>query len=396
MRNGPGEADRVRLLREVLTATGAGIYLATHVAGPVPAEVAAAVRDSDDLELRLGRAGLEREEDLTQREREARAVVAAAVHADPERVVLSHGPAEAARLIALDVLGREASRPHGGADHGGATPSTPRGVIVVEGLDIASLEALRSVCAACRVALRVIPDERAVLPRDVALVAAAHVTGDGRVVDVARLARSAATVDARLVVDASLSVGAMALEVTSMGADAVIGATHRWLLGPEGVAFAWLGSALGDAPGRLRSAMDPFPRSALLALARSVGWLLMYAELPWVLERTERLTERCHTALSALSGVRLATSPGAHAALLALSIEGWSAAQAAEELSHSVFAILDANTERDLVRVGVGAWNREEELDRFSARVAELAAHTPTSLPRRPSLTILAAPGDDA
>ena len=35
------------------------------------------------------------------------------------------------------------------------------------------------------------------------------------------------------------------------------------------------------------------------------------------------------------------------------------------------------------------AWNREDELDRFIGRVAELAAETPETLTRRPSLTVL-------
>ncbi|MGD8486124.1 MAG: aminotransferase class V-fold PLP-dependent enzyme, partial [Chloroflexota bacterium] len=100
----PSRFDRVRGLREVLTATGAGIYLATHQAGPLPAETLAAVHESDDMELRVGRAGPDRAEDLGQREREARAVVAAVLSASPERLVLTHGAAEAARLVALEVL----------------------------------------------------------------------------------------------------------------------------------------------------------------------------------------------------------------------------------------------------------------------------------------------------
>ena len=36
------------------------------------------------------------------------------------------------------------------------------------------------------------------------------------------------------------------------------------------------------------------------------------------------------------------------------------------------------------------AWfNTEDELDRFASGVAELAAHTPETLPRRPSLVML-------
>ena len=37
-------------------------------------------------------------------------------------------------------------------------------------------------------------------------------------------------------------------------------------------------------------------------------------------------------------------------------------------------------------------WNRESELTRFAERVAELAAHTPETLPRRPSLTVISGP----
>ena len=67
-------------------------------------------------------------------------------------------------------------------------------------------------------------------------------------------------------------------------------------------------------------------------------------------------------------------------------VEAW---QAAEELSRSVFAIVEADAERDVLRISVGAWNREDELERFIARVAELASATPETLLRRPSLTVL-------
>ena len=101
---GQADADRVKALRQVLTATGAGIYLATHVAGPLPAETLAAVHESDELELRIGRVGPDRAEDLEQREWEARAAVAAAIRAPFEQVMLAHGAAEAVRGIALESL----------------------------------------------------------------------------------------------------------------------------------------------------------------------------------------------------------------------------------------------------------------------------------------------------
>jgi selenocysteine lyase/cysteine desulfurase len=197
---------------------------------------------------------------------------------------------------------------------------------------------------------------------------------------------------ALLLVDASLSVGALPLEVADLGADALIADVHAWLVGPEGLALAWLAPTLGTAPARLSEATGRFGRGALLALARSVGWLLMYAELPWVVARTGRLAERLYEGLSAIDGVEVIADRASHGAMAAFRVKGWDADEAAEELSRSVFAIVDAPREAQVIRVSVGAWNLEEELDRFVERVAALASHTPSSLPRRPSLTVITSP----
>jgi selenocysteine lyase/cysteine desulfurase len=198
-----------------------------------------------------------------------------------------------------------------------------------------------------------------------------------------------------MLLDVSLSVGAVAIDVMEPGVDAVVADVQRWLLGPEGLAFAWLAPTLGDAtPGRCRAATGPFARGALLALARSVGWLLMYVELPWVVARTGRLARRLHGSLATIAGVELLVERGHHAALLSFRIAGWDAEQAVEELSRSAFVIADMSRPADAIRVSVGAWNREDELDRFVERVAELAAHSPATLPRRPSLTIISGPVD--
>ena len=154
-----------------------------------------------------------------------------------------------------------------------------------------------------------------------------------------------------------------------------------WLLGPDAMTLVWLSPALGDdgrQPG-CAATVGPFGRGALLALARSVGWLLMYVDLSWVLaHRSPR--GMCGTRSSGIDGSRTGHRPRTSAAMVSFRIAGWDAVQAAEELSRSVFAILDADAERDLLRVSVGAWNREDELDRFIERVAELAAATPETL----------------
>lgn len=422
MTGSPDDADRVRTLRQALTATGAGIYLATHVAGPLSAETLAAVHESDEMELRIGRVGPDRAEDLEQREWEARAAVAATIRAPFEQVVLSHGAAEAARGITLELLGTRMALPQpgtrakpgtrsGAGTHPGAGtrggPGTRAGagippglataarVVIVEGLAEPVARAVESVA----VALGAEVDHLAVVPQilgsDVALVTMPHVDPLGRLHDPGPVASTTRRAGARLLVDISLSVGALPLDVAEMGADALVGDVQRWLLGPEGLALAWLSPALGDdVPARLRATTGPFARGSLLALARSVGWLLMYVELPWVVARTGRLARRLYGSLASIHGVELVADRAEHAGLLAFRIIGWDAEQAAEELARSAFAITDVESEADVIRVSVGAWNREDELDRFVERVADLAAHTPASLPRRPSLTILSGPLD--
>ncbi len=69
--------EKVARLRELLPATSAGIYLDTATFGPLPAETAAAMREADDWELKVGRATVGRDEDMEQRVEEARAVLAA-------------------------------------------------------------------------------------------------------------------------------------------------------------------------------------------------------------------------------------------------------------------------------------------------------------------------------
>lgn len=85
-------ADKVARLREGIPATSAGIYLDTAYRGPLPSETAAAMRDAEDWELRVGRATEGREEDVEQRRAEARGVIAALIGADPDDIRLTPDP----------------------------------------------------------------------------------------------------------------------------------------------------------------------------------------------------------------------------------------------------------------------------------------------------------------
>ena len=185
------DGEKVRQLRELLPATAAGIYLDTATRGPLPAETAAAMREADDWELRVGRVWEGREDDLAQRSDEARAVIAALIGADPADVALTYGR-EDGLALARQIVG----------DHGNVVDAT-------------SMAGARAGSTSVPLA-----PTRSPLPAD------------------------------------------------------------RWLLGPEGTGALWL------ADRRAATLSRALPRTALIGLARSVGWLEMFVGLEWIYERT--------------------------------------------------------------------------------------------------------------
>jgi selenocysteine lyase/cysteine desulfurase len=77
------------------------------------------------------------------------------------------------------------------------------------------------------------------------------------------------------------------------------------------------------------------------------------------------------------------------ATLIAFRIAGWTPQAALDELGARVFAIARTVPTVDALRISVGAWNSEDELERFASAVELLAAHTPETLPPRRTLTLL-------
>jgi selenocysteine lyase/cysteine desulfurase len=357
---------KVAAIRAMLPATGAGIFLDVATAGPLPAETATALREADDWELRVGRGGPDHGADTELRREEAGGVVAAILGVTPDRVLTTSG----VRAATAAVLGS-------------LSPAT-RALAVAPGVEPAVAEAARGVAAARGWLVADATD----VPGGVALVPAVR-ADDGMPVDLPAVAARVHATGGLVVADLSLAAGATDLAaLPALGADAAILATDRWLLGPDGTAAAWLAPALGSPPlERAFTLADPLPRRAALGLGRSLGWLLMYVGLPWAVAQTRAAATHLRARLAAIEGVTLLGLPDEPAALSSFSIAGWEAEAAADELGKRVFAI--TGRAPGWIRASVGAWSTIEELDRFAGAVAELAAHTPDTLPRRQPLTIL-------
>ncbi len=359
------DEQRVAAIRAALPATGAGIFLDVASAGPLPAETDRALREADEWQLRVGRGGPDHAADAEQRRDEASGVVAAILGAVPDRVLTTMG----VRTVTGAVLGA-------------LMPATAS-LTVAPGVEPTMAHAARTFAAARGWSIADASDA----PGGVSFVPAVR-ADDGMPADLGAHAARVRAAGGLLVADVTLAAGTTDLAVSDLGADAVLLATDRWLLGPDGTAAAWLAPHLGDrALERARALVDPLPRREALGLGRSLGWLLMVVGLPWAVARTRLCATHLRSALAAIEGVTIKGSAAEPAALTVFSIAGWDADVAADELGRRIFAITGRGP--DAIRASVGPWSTLAELDRFSAAAAELAAHTPETLPRRPPLAIL-------
>jgi L-cysteine/cystine lyase len=409
----PAEDDKVAALRRALPALSAGVYLNAGTCGPLPAETAAAMAELADWELRIGRASPDTYFDVLQRMEEARASIAAIVGADTRDIALTHAVSEAMNIAVWGLDWQPGDRVV--STRGFEHPGTLSGLYAVRDrlgvtLDLVDIDGGRDrdrVLAAF---------DRAISPgtRLVSVSHVSHVTG--AVLPIAGIAEIAHSRGALLAVDGAQAVGAIPVDVASLGADLYGVAGQKWLLGPEGTGALVVSPAalerlkLTYASFWSHEAQDldglarPWPNARrfegtsgvnhalIIGLARSCGWLSMYVGLGWALERGAALARQTAERLAALAGVSLVTPLEAMAGLVTFRIAGWPAQAVLDELGARAFVIARVIEPLDAVRFSIGWFNSEEELDRVLGLVAELAAHTPESMPARRTLTIIEGP----
>lgn len=402
------EADKVTAIRAAIPATGAGIYLNTGTAGPVSSETAAAIREMEDWQLRVGRCDPDEYLAFEERLAECRGVLAALVGGDVDGIGLVRSTTEAMNHAVFGLDWRPGDRiVTTDAEHPGlAGPIwAARRRFGVE-VDVVAVGPSWD-------AERFIADVRAVLTPRTRMIAVSHVLWTtGATLPIAALAGLAAQRGAWLVVDAAQSVGAIPVDVRQLGVDVIGFAGQKWLGGPVGTGGMWASPraraeavpswvgypsfesmalpASGElwATGR-RFEWSDIHRPSIVGLARAVGWLQMYVGLPWAYERAARLARTTAERLAAIDGVSLLTPLDEMATLVTFRVAGWSSEEVRVALARRVFAITRTIVSLDGVRLSIGYFNSEAELERLVEAVGEVAAHTPATLPRRADLFVI-------
>jgi len=401
------EAEKVAAIRDLLPATRAGIYLNAGTAGPMSAEAQRAMDDQAARDLAVGRAHTDAWPETLDRMAEARASVAAVLVADPDDIALTHSTTDGMNL-AVGALAwargdRVITTRH---EHpGGLGPLLAlrdRLGVEVEQVDIGDGGDDERTLAAFAAALE----------RPARAVVFSHVLWTtGAVLPAGRLAAMARSAGAASVVDGAQAAGATRVVLDELGADAYAVPAQKWLLGPDGMGALWVRRGFADSllpaaagglsfasfdaaggtrhPGARRFEATAFHRPSLVGFARACGWLSMSIGLPWALERAGRLAETTAAGLASIPGVEVVTPRGRMSTLVSFRIRGWAASQAVAELGARAFAIVRDLPPIEAIRVSVGFWNTEAELDRFAETVELLARHGPDTIPPRRTLTIL-------
>jgi len=402
------EAEKVAAIRHLLPATGAGIYLNAGSQGPLSAETQRAMDEQAAHELAVGRAHPDLWPEALERMAEARAAVAAVLVASPDDIALTHSTTDGMNLAV------------------GALPWRPGDRVLTTRHEhpggLGPLLALRD-----RVGVELEPVDigdggddartldafRRALERPARAVVFSHVLWTtGAVLPAAELAGLARSAGAVSIVDGAQAAGAIPVTLDELGADAYAVPAQKWLLGPEGMGALWVRRELADAtvpssagslsyrsldpatggelhPGARRFEATAFHRPSVVGFARSCGWLSMYVGLPWATDRAARLAAAAADRLAAIPGVTVVTPRAGMGTLVSFRIAGWAASAAVAELGVRAFAIIRDLPPIDAVRISVGFWTTDEELERFATAVELLARHTPDTLPPRRTLTIL-------
>lgn len=402
------DADKLAAVRAALPSLASAIQLNTGSAGPLPAEVAAAMAELEAYERDFGRAQAAYWEEAKQRMDEARAGVAAVLGGELDEVAITHATTDGMNLgtWAIDWKdgGRAVSTCH---EHpGGYGPLYM--ICDRHGVDLAFAEFPGNVADD-----EILEQFDRLITPGTKLVSISHVLWTtGLVMPVRRIADLAHERGALVLVDGAQAAGAIPVNVRELGVDMYAIPAQKWLLGPEGLGALWVRRELlgqlestfasfftfesSDSRGNRTLAGDAkrfqvtnYHRPSIVGMARAIGWLTMFVGLDFVHRRGAEMAHRAADLLAAIDGVELLTPRDRMAGLISFRIRGWEIQAAMDELAARTFCIIRTLPAVEALRISVGFWTTEAEMDTFVDGVRLLAAHTPETIPPRRTLTIV-------
>jgi L-cysteine/cystine lyase len=367
-------------VRDRLPALEGVAYLNAGTNGPMPEDALQAMEAEladQGRRPRIGMAAIERWIALRGRVRSAAASVVAA---PPEEIALTSSTSQGIGLICAGLAWQD------GDEVVTTTEEHPGLAGPVHELGVRFGVRVRSVDAG-DVADAIGPATR--------LVAISHVLWTtGRVMPLPEIAAAAHAVGALLLVDGAQSAGNIAVDAAASGADCYAFSGQKWLLGPQGSGALWVSPRALDrvAPGtpwyltysegqvgtyqedacRLDAGtIDPVTLTGLAAAIEFVDGLP--GGRPGWVERAAMNSERARARIEQVEGARVVDPGGPGSGLIAVELARGEPTDATAALAEQG-VLVRYIPKTPYLRVSVGAWTDDEDIERFCAALAGFLA----------------------
>jgi L-cysteine/cystine lyase len=229
------------------------------------------------------------------------------------------------------------------------------------------------------------------------LLVLSHVTySTGALLPVADIVELAHRRDVPVLVDGAQAVGAIPVDVRTLGADYYAFPGQKWLCGPEGTgalfvrrdrlgelspAFVGFRSidhrryqpndpdSLTFAPGAARYEVGSVYRPGIVGLRATAEWHAQHSNS--IFERTNTLARYCRRNVSRLPGTDMLTPLCNMAGLVAFRLEGVDPERCVEALAHHNITIRHIPDNGSL-RISCGFFNTEADIDTALGALAEV------------------------
>lgn len=217
----------------------------------------------------------------------------------------------------------------------------------------------------------------------------------GTCVDLESISELAHDGDVLLLVDGIQAVGTVPVDVRALGVDGYAFSRHKFLCGPDGAGVLYVRkevqseirptytgvfSASGHGvAGELklmetaqRYEVSTRPLPVIMGGTAAVKWIREEVGLPYVFDRVKRLYGTLWRTLSGIDGVRVISQPS-QSSLLTFAVDGVPVKEVVSRLRENyVFTRTISVTEPVGVRISVGFWNRESDLERIAETVRSI------------------------
>ncbi len=248
--------------------------------------------------------------------------------------------------------------------------------------------------------------EAAITPRTRLLVIS-HVTWNtGLRLDLKAICEMAHKHGVLVVADAAQSVGMIPLDLPASGVDFYAMPAQKWLCGPEGIgalyvrpdrlthlemtfagflslenpmAYDLTGHYL-PAPDARRYEIGTVNKIMFQAMVANLDWLTNTVGWEYIYERIEKLTAYAYQQLSTLENVTFYTQKNAGSGLITFDLDGYEPPRVMVKLNQEGVVLRYLGLPHAL-RIAVGFYNTEEDIDTLIRQLKQIQAMEPDALP---------------